>query len=73
MAAEVKFVVYGISDEGYGWHCAHEHVTFEEANEEAERWAQYDPETWVEKHTTYREIVKSISGPGLPETALIPA
>ncbi len=73
MAAEVKFVVYGISDEGYGWRCYHDHVTFEEANEEAEHWAQNSPEAWVEKHTTYREIVKSISGPGLPETALIPA
>ncbi len=73
MTTEVKYVVYGVSDEGYGWRCHHEHVTFEEANEEAEHWAQYDPEAWVEKHTLTREIVWSVSGPGLPETALIPA
>ena len=74
MAAEVKFVVYGHSDEdGMDWHLAQWYDTFEEASVRAEREIKYCSEVWIEKHTSYREIVKSISGPGLPETALIPA
>lgn len=73
MAAEVKFVVCGQGDDGYTWHSGFSYLTMEDAVVEMERWAKYDPEVWIEKHTTYREIVKSISGPGLPETALIPA
>lgn len=74
MTIEVKFIVCGHDDEdGWLWHCPIRYDTFEEASVRLEREQQYCSEVWVEKHTTTREIVKSISGPGLPETALIPA
>lgn len=74
MDVQVKYVVCGHDDEdGWLWHCPILYDSVEEANARAEREAQYCSEVWVEKHTTHREIIKSISSPGLPVTALIPA
>jgi hypothetical protein len=73
MDVRVKYVVCGISEDGFGWHSGFSYQTPEEAEVEMERWARYDTEVWVEKHTTHIEIVKSISGPTLPDPALIPA
>lgn len=72
MSTQVNYQVCGVSAEGYGWHEPRLYPTFAEADEQAEHWAKHEPEVWVEKVTTTREIVRSISS-ALPTKALIPA
>lgn len=73
MRETVNYVVCGVDEAGFGWTIPHMYPTVEEANDRADQEAQYETEVWVEKRTMTREIIRSISGPGLPETALIPA
>lgn len=73
MDVQVKYVVCGVDEAGFGWHLPTQYENVGVAALRAEFEADNNPEVWVEKHTLTREIVKSISGPGLPETALIPA
>lgn len=69
MYTEVSYVVSGVTEDGYGWHEPQAYHTFEEANAQAEHWAKYEPEVWVEKITTTRETVST----PLPPREHIPA
>lgn len=61
MSEEIKYRVCGTTEDGYDWYDDMWHLTVEAANAHAESWAKHEPKVWVEKITTTREIIRSIS------------
>jgi hypothetical protein len=73
VSVTVNFVVCGKDESGFQWTIPHMYPTIDDASHRADQEAMLEAEVWVEKITTYREIVHPEAAPTLPDPPLIPA